>query len=281
MKEVTLLGQIVNLYGRHEFPKSADGRSPFVQLLDAVHAVEGLERLRFTSPHPIGFRRDLVEAFARLPRLMPHVHFPMQSGSDRILRAMHRPYTAARYEELIGQLRAARPGIAVTTDIIVGFPGETDEDYQQTRALTDRIGFDNAFVFRYSPRKDTPAATMDGQVPEEVKEARNQDLLAVVNAHARAQARRARRPARGNPLRRPEQDEPAPPRAAGRPANKIVVFEGHPRQSGRFSTCAWSIPAGSRCTASATGWIRPACRSCLGGRVAVAVFTRRCAYRGR
>ena len=185
VKEVTLLGQIVNLYGRHEFPKAADGRSPFVQLLDAVHAVDGLERLRFTSPHPIGFRRDLVAAFARLPKLCEHVHLPLQSGSDRILRAMHRPYTAEKYEQLVADLRAARPGIAITTDLIVGFPGETAEDYAQTRDLAERIGFDNAFVFRYSPRKDTPAATMAGQLPEEAKAARNQDLLAVINAHAR------------------------------------------------------------------------------------------------
>lgn len=233
VKEVTLLGQIVNLYGRHEFPKSADGRSPFVQLLDAVHAIEGLERLRFTSPHPIGFRRDLVEAFARLPRLMPHVHFPMQSGSDRVLRAMHRPYKAAGYEGLIAQLREARPGMAVTTDIIVGFPGETEDDYRQTRALVDRIGFDNAFVFRYSPRKDTPAATLDGQLSEEVKEARNHDLLSVVNAHAKAKLTAlvgqrvqilCEGPSKTNPRR-----------LTGRtPENKIVVFEGHPRQIGQI-----------------------------------------------
>ncbi len=233
VKEVTLLGQIVNLYGRHEFPKSADGRSPFVQLLDAVHAVEGLERLRFTSPHPIGFRQDLVHAFARLPKLAEHIHFPMQSGSDRILRAMRRPYTAARYFELIEQLRAARPGIAITTDIIVGFPGEMDEDYQETRALTDRIGFDNAFVFRYSPRRDTPAASMDGQVSEEIKEARNQDLLEVVNAHARRKHAElvgqsveilCEGPSKNNPLR-----------LSGRTrANKIVVFEGGPRHVGQI-----------------------------------------------
>ncbi len=234
VKEVTLLGQIVNLYGRHEFPRSADGRSPFVQLLDAVHAVPGLERLRFTSPHPIGFRRDLVDAFARLPRLMPHVHFPMQSGSDRMLRAMHRPYKAAVYEGLIGQLRAARPGIAVTTDIIVGFPGETDEDYQETRALTDRIGFDNAFVFRYSPRKDTPAATMTDQVPEPIKEARNQDLLNnVVNVHARA--KHAALVGREVEILCEGPSKTNPRRLTGRtPGNKIVVFEGHPRQVGQI-----------------------------------------------
>ena len=233
VKEVTLLGQIVNLYGRHEFPKAPDGRSPFVQLLDAVHAVEGLERLRFTSPHPIGFRRDLVEAFARLPRLMPHVHFPMQSGSDRVLRAMHRPYKSAVYEGLVTQLRAARPDIAVTTDIIVGFPGETEEDYQQTRALTDRIGFDNAFVFRYSPRKDTPAATLADQVPESVKEARNHDLLSVVNRHAKA--RLAACAGRHVEILCEGPSKTNPRRLTGRtPQNKIVVFEGHPRQVGQI-----------------------------------------------
>lgn len=232
VKEVTLLGQIVNLFGRHEFPKAADGRSPFVQLLDAVHEVEGLQRLRFTSPHPIGFRQDLVDAFARLPRLMPHVHFPMQSGSDRILKLMHRPYSSAKYLDLIERLRVARPGMAITTDIIVGFPGETEEDYQQTRALTDRIGFDNAFVFRYSQRKDTPAALMDGQLPEEVKEARNQDLLGVVNAHAKAKhaalvGQRVEILCEGTSKRNAD-------RFTGRtPGNKIVVFEGQPRQIGQ------------------------------------------------
>src|SRR3954447_15674428 len=124
LKEVTLLGQIVNLYGRHEFPK-IDNKSPFVQLLDAVHEIEGLERLRFTSPHPIGFRNDLVDAISRLPKLAEHVHLPLQSGSNRILKAMHRIYTAEKYAQLVGKIRAARPGIAITTDIIVGFPGET------------------------------------------------------------------------------------------------------------------------------------------------------------
>ncbi len=233
VKEVTLLGQIVNLYGRHEFPKTEDGRSPFVQLLDAVHAIDGLERLRFTSPHPIGFRRDLVDAFARLPRLMPHIHFPMQAGSDRILRAMRRPYTAARYLDLIEQLRAARPGIAITTDIIVGFPGEKDEDYRQTRELTDRIGFDNAFVFRYSPRRDTPAALLDGQLSEEVKEARNQDLLEVVNAHARR--KHAELVGRRVEILCEGPSKTNAQRLSGRtPTNKIVVFEGRPRHVGQI-----------------------------------------------
>ena len=191
VKEVTLLGQIVNLYGRHEFLSVAAvaGRSykksPFVQLLEAVSAIDGLERLRFTSPHPIGFRDDLIEAIADLPKLTEHVHLPLQSGSNRILKAMHRTYTAEKYAQLVDKIRAARPGIALTTDIIVGFPGETDSDYKATRDLVEHLQFDNAFVFRYSPRRETPAATMADQIDEATKEARNQDLLGIVNASTR------------------------------------------------------------------------------------------------
>jgi len=191
VKEVTLLGQIVNLYGRHEFLSIAAvaGRSckksPFVQLLEAVSAIDGLERLRFTSPHPIGFRDDLIEAIADLPKLTEHVHLPLQSGSNRILKAMHRTYTAEKYAQLVDKIRAVRPGIALTTDIIVGFPGETDSDYKATRDLVEHLQFDNAFVFRYSPRRETPAATMADQIDEATKEARNQDLLGIVNASTR------------------------------------------------------------------------------------------------
>jgi len=181
VKEVTLLGQIVNLYGRHEFPPIGE-KSPFVQLLEAVLSVPGLRRLRFTSPHPIGFRDDLVGAFARLPNLMEHVHLPLQSGSDRLLKQMRRGYTADKYRSLVKKLREARPDIAITTDIIVGYPGETGEDYAATCALVEELRFDNAFIFRYSKRKNTPAAEMENQIPEETKEARNQDLLARVNA---------------------------------------------------------------------------------------------------
>jgi tRNA-2-methylthio-N6-dimethylallyladenosine synthase len=180
VKDVTLLGQIVNLYGRHEFPK-IDNKSPFVQLLDAVHDIDGLERLRFTSPHPIGFREDLVEAFRRLPKLVDHLHLPVQSGSNKILKAMHRTYTAEKYVDLVRRVRQAREGVAITTDIIVGFPSETDDDYNQTKKLVGEIEFDNAFVFRYSPRRDTPAADMPDQIDENVKEARNRDLLELVD----------------------------------------------------------------------------------------------------
>src|SRR5437879_3891237 len=180
VKEVTLLGQIVNLYGRHEFPK-VDNKSPFVQLLESVHEVEGLERLRFTSPHPIGFRDDLIDAISRLPKLAEHVHLPLQSASNKILKAMHRAYTAEKYLDLVERIRRARNGVAITTDIIVGFPGETDDDYRQTRELVEKIQFDNAFVFRYSARRDTPAAEMPDQIDEHLKEQRNQDLLEAIN----------------------------------------------------------------------------------------------------
>ena len=228
VKEVTLLGQIVNLYGRHEFPAVA-GKSPFVQLLEAVHEVPGIERIRFTSPHPIGYKKDLIEAFTYLPKLAEHVHLPVQSGSDEILKRMHRPYTAAKFTELVERIRAARPGIAVTTDVIVGFPGETEAHYQETRALFDKLKFENAFVFRYSKRRGTPAAEMDEalQVPERVKEERNQDLLALVNRHAWTQyealvGREVEILCEG-PSKTNES------RLTGRTrTNKIVIFEGNP-----------------------------------------------------
>jgi len=230
VKEVTLLGQIVNLFGRHEFEKR-DGKSPFVQLLEAVHAVPGLERLRFTSPHPVGFRDDLVRAFAELPKLMPHAHLPLQSGSDRILKAMHRAYTAEKYFTLTEKLRAARPELALTTDVIVGFPGETEEDYLATRDLYERVGFDNAFIFRYSPRRDTPAAELGEQVPEAVKEERNQDLLRVVDGFAIAKSEvlvgtRVQILCEGV-------SKTNDATLTGRsPGNKVVIFEGGERHVG-------------------------------------------------
>jgi tRNA-2-methylthio-N6-dimethylallyladenosine synthase len=231
IKEITLLGQIVNLYGRHEFAP-IDGKSPFVQLLEAVHEIDGLERLRFTSPHPIGFRDDLLQALTDLPKLAEHVHLPLQSGSNRILKAMHRPYTAEKYRSLVEKIRRTRNEIAITTDVIVGFPGEEQEDYRRTRDLVEEIQFDNAFVFRYSTRQETPAAAM-AQIAEGVKEERNQDLLRVVDASAhRANERLVGRdveilcegPSRTNAAR-----------LMGRTrTNKIVVFEGQPDLAGRI-----------------------------------------------
>lgn len=188
VKEVTLLGQIVNRYGKDE--PIIDGRGAFVRLLEKLNDMDGLERIRFTSPHPIGFRQDLVNAYTYLPKLCSHIHFPMQSGSDRILQLMRRPYKNEKYLRLCEAMREARPDLAITTDIIVGFPGETHEDYLETKAAVERIQFDNAFVFQYSPRRDTVAAAMDNQICLRVKEERNHDLLEAVNriAVARNQA---------------------------------------------------------------------------------------------
>ena len=232
VREVTLLGQIVNLYGRHEFPKVGD-KSPFVQLIEALHEVEGLDRIRFTSPHPMGFRKDLVECFARLPKLMEHVHLPLQSGSDRILKTMHRPYTAASYRKLVAELRASRPGIAITTDIIVGFPGETESDYKASRDLAEELEFDGAFIFRYSKRGDTPAALMEEQLSEEEKELRNQDLLSVVNASASRKLEACIGTRQEILCEGPSRNDPG--RLAGRTrTNKIVIFEGGSRFHGEI-----------------------------------------------
>lgn len=184
VKEITLLGQIVNRYGRDM--GSEEGKSAFVRLLERIHEIEGLKRIRYTSPHPVGFRDDLVKAYTYLPKLCSHIHFPMQSGSDRILKLMKRPYRNETYLELCAKMREARPDLAITTDIIVGFPGETEEDFQETVRAVEQVQFENAFVFRYSPRKGTPAAMMDDQLSEQVKEERNQTLLQVVNRIAMA-----------------------------------------------------------------------------------------------
>ena len=180
VKEVTLLGQIVNLYGRTEFPK-VDGKSPFVQLLEAVHAIDGIKRIRFTSPHPIGFRDDLIAAYGYLPKLCSHIHFPMQSGSDRVLKQMRRPYKNAKFIDIIEKIKAVRPDMSVTTDVIVGFPSETEEEFQETYDTMEHLQFDNAFVNRYSERRKTPAAERLDQIPEPIKEKRNQVLLGLVD----------------------------------------------------------------------------------------------------
>jgi tRNA-2-methylthio-N6-dimethylallyladenosine synthase len=224
VKEITLLGQIVNLYGRTEFPK-IDGKSPFVQLLEAVHETEGIERIRFTSPHPIGYRDDLITAFTYLPKLCPHIHFPMQSGSDRILREMRRPYKNAKFIEICEKMKAARPGLAITTDMIVGFPGETEEDFQATIDTVERLKFDNAFVFRYSKRRNTPAAEMDGQLDESIKEERNQRLLAVVDRLAIA-SNAAVVGTRQTVLCEGTSKNNATRLTGRTPQNKIVIFDG-------------------------------------------------------
>jgi len=182
-REVTLLGQIVTSYGQNEIPRQND-KSAFVQLIERIHEIPGIARIRFTSPHPRGFKRDLVEAFRDLPKLCPCVHLPLQSGSNRILKAMNRPYTRERYLEIVDDLRAAVPDMYFSTDIIVGFPGETEADFAATCEVFERVSYDMAFVFRYSTRTGTPAATMADQVPDEEKERRNQVLLDILHRHS-------------------------------------------------------------------------------------------------
>jgi tRNA-2-methylthio-N6-dimethylallyladenosine synthase len=232
VKEVTLLGQIVNLYGRHEFP-AVDGKSPFVQLLTAVNAVPGIERIRFTSPHPIGFRKDLIAAFGEIPKLCEHVHLPLQSGSNRMLKIMRRAYTAEYYIRLVGQLRQAHPNIALTTDIIVGFPGETDEDFAATMNVVREVGFDNSFIFRYSPRKDTPAALMEDQLSEEVKMERNQALLTLQDEIALK--RNLSMVGREVEILVEGESKTNPFRYSGRTrCNKIVILEANERWRGQL-----------------------------------------------
>ncbi len=143
-------------------PSTTKKTSPFVQLLDAVHEIEGLERIRFTAPHPKGYGDDLIQAYARLPKLVESAHLPVQSGSDRVLKLMHRGYTRERFLGIVKKLRRAQPDIGITTDIIVGFPGETEDDFEQTLSLAREVQFDNAYIFKYSQRRDTPAAEMPG-----------------------------------------------------------------------------------------------------------------------
>jgi tRNA-2-methylthio-N6-dimethylallyladenosine synthase len=231
VKEVTLLGQIVTSYGRREIGMRA-GRSAFVQLLEGVEGVEGLERVRFTAPHPKGYGDDLVAAYGRLTKLCPSAHLPVQSGSDRVLKLMHRGYTRAHFVEIVRKLRQVRPEMGITTDLIVGFPGESEADFEETLGLVREVEFDQAYVFKYSPRKDTPAAQMPGQLAQEVKEERNYRLLAVVNevGRRRYESQVGSRvqvlvegPSRRNTAR-----------LEGRTGtNKLVVFEGSERHYGQ------------------------------------------------
>jgi tRNA-2-methylthio-N6-dimethylallyladenosine synthase len=178
-REVTLLGQIVNQYGIREFP-FVDKKSPFVQLLERVHEIEGIDRIRFTSPHPVGFKQDLIDCYARLPKLVEYIHFPMQSGSNRILKAMRRPYTIEKFKSIIAELRKVRPDMYISTDIIVGFPGETDEDFELTRQAFEEVGFDMAYLFKYSVRPGTTAEPLGDPITKEQKEQRNQILLEIL-----------------------------------------------------------------------------------------------------
>ncbi|MBD0338985.1 MAG: tRNA (N6-isopentenyl adenosine(37)-C2)-methylthiotransferase MiaB [Thermoleophilia bacterium] len=176
--EVTLLGQNVNSYGR-------DVGSGFAELLRAVDAVEGVERIRFTSPHPKDFREPVIQAMAECAAVCEHAHLPLQSGSSRILKTMRRTYSRERFVALAERMRAAVPDLALTTDLIVGFPGETEEDFRETLEAVEEVGFDGAFTFVYSPRHGTEAATLAGQVPGEVKRERIERVVEVVQRVAR------------------------------------------------------------------------------------------------
>jgi tRNA-2-methylthio-N6-dimethylallyladenosine synthase len=177
VREITLLGQNVNSYGRDLLPGV---RTDFGELLRVCDAVDGIERIRFTSPHPKDFRQPVIEAMADCAAVCEHAHLPLQSGSTRLLKAMRRTYSREKYLRLAEELRAAIPDLALTTDLIVGFPGETDEDFEQTVTAVEEVGYDGAFTFVFSPRAGTEAATMEAQVPEELMQARIERLVEVV-----------------------------------------------------------------------------------------------------
>jgi tRNA-2-methylthio-N6-dimethylallyladenosine synthase len=185
--EVTLLGQNVNAYGRDLRPE----RRSFAELLRALDAIDGLERIRYTSPHPKDMREDVVRAHAELRTVCEHVHLPLQAGSSRILKAMRRTYDRGRYLDRVALIREHVPDCALTTDVIVGFPGETEADFRQTLEVCEEVGFDGAFTFVFSPRRGTEAATItEGIVPHEVKVERMERLVEVVQRRARERAQR-------------------------------------------------------------------------------------------
>ena len=232
VREVTLLGQIVTSYGRREIG-DRDGKSAFVQLIEAVHGIDGLDRIRFTSPHPKGYGDDLIEAYGRLTKLCESAHIPVQSGSDAMLKRMHRGYTRERFLEIVRKLRAIRPGIGVTTDIIVGFPGETEEEFEATMSLCREVQFDNAFVFKYSTRRDTPAAAMENQLPRELIEQRHAMVLAAIDEMGTRRYERFVGKTMEVLVEGPSRRNAA--RMEGRTrCNKIVVFEGGNRFLGEL-----------------------------------------------
>jgi tRNA-2-methylthio-N6-dimethylallyladenosine synthase len=187
VREVTLLGQNVNSYGRDLRPQ----RASFAQLLREVDAVPGIERIRYTSPHPKDMHEDVVRAHAELAALCEHIHLPLQSGSSRVLRAMRRTYDRERYLDRVALIREHVPDVALTTDIIVGFPGESDADFEQTLEVVDAVGYDGAFTFLFSPRRGTEAGSMTtGLVPHEVKRERMERLVELVQRRARERAQR-------------------------------------------------------------------------------------------
>jgi tRNA-2-methylthio-N6-dimethylallyladenosine synthase len=231
VREITLLGQNVNAY-RGGLP--GGGIADFAMLLEYVAAIPGIERIRYTTSHPREFTRRLIEAHGTIPQLAPHVHLPVQSGSDRVLAAMKRGYTALEYKSIVRRLRAARPDIAISSDFIVGFPGETDADFEATMRLVEDVGFDASFSFLYSRRPGTPAADLPDDTPRAVKLARLRRLQARIEEQARAISR-----AMIGTRQRVLVEGPSRRHAAeicGRTANnRIVNFPGPRSLAGRFA----------------------------------------------
>jgi tRNA-2-methylthio-N6-dimethylallyladenosine synthase len=222
VREVTLLGQNVNSYGR-DLPRET--RISFAELLARVDAVEGIERIRYTSPHPKDIREDVIRAHAELPALCEHIHLPLQSGSSRVLKAMRRTYNRERYLDRVAQIREQVPDCALTTDIIVGFPGEAEEDFRHTLEVVEEVGYDGAFTFVFSPRRGTEAATLPDQVPHPVKRERMGRLVELVQHRARERAQRFVGRTMEVLVEGPSRTDPS--RLRGRTRhNKTVNFEG-------------------------------------------------------
>jgi tRNA-2-methylthio-N6-dimethylallyladenosine synthase len=226
VREVTLLGQNVNSYGRDLVAPTPSGRPTFAGLLAAIDAVEGIERIRYTSPHPKDMREDVIRAHAELPSVCEHIHLPLQSGSSRILKAMRRTYDRGRYMDRVAMIREHVPDVALTTDIIVGFPGETEEDFAQTLQVAEEVAYDGAFTFVFSPRRGTEAARIDeGQVPHPVKVERMERLVEVVQRKARERAQRFVGRTLEVLVEGPSRTDPE--RQRGRTShNKVVNFAG-------------------------------------------------------
>ena len=222
VREVTLLGQNVNSYGR-DLPR--EHRTTFAELLARVDAIEGIDRIRYTSPHPKDMREDVIRAHAELPALCEHIHLPLQSGSSRVLKRMRRTYTRERYLDRVAMIREHVPDCALTTDIIVGFPGETEGDFEQTMELADAIAYDGAFTFIYSPRRGTEAASLPDQVPHEVKVERLQRLVEVVQRRAHERAERFIGRTLDVLVEGPSRTDPSRLRGRSR-HNKVVNFTG-------------------------------------------------------
>jgi tRNA-2-methylthio-N6-dimethylallyladenosine synthase len=220
--EVTLLGQNVNSYGR-DLPR--DERVSFAELLAMADAVDGIERIRYTSPHPKDMREDVIRAHAELPALCEHIHLPLQSGSSPILKQMRRTYTRERYLDRVAMIREHVPDCAITTDIIVGFPGETEEDFARTLEVAEEVGYDGAFTFIYSPRRGTEAATLPDQVPHEVKVERMERLVEVIQRRAHERAQRFIGRTLEVLVEGPSRTDPSKLRGRSR-HNKVVNFSG-------------------------------------------------------